>query len=86
MSLDQKIIKYLQTVDEPTRTIDIAKNIIGPKATKKDVNPTLYAMERQGLVVKTAKENGGDPRWTLKTNTDDEKLFNTIEQNIKLFP
>ncbi len=43
--------------------LQIAKTIFGPKATKKDVNPTLYAMQEKGKLCQVADQVG--IRWKL---------------------
>lgn len=66
--LGGQILAFLQSKNEPTKTIDIARHVFGKDAKAKDVNPTLYRMSHAGSIVKTAKDNGGDPRWSLKKN------------------
>ena len=66
--MESKIIELLTGQQDPVPTIAIAKYCCGNVGTKKSVNPTLYRMEREGVLVKTAKENGADPRWSLVDN------------------
>ena len=63
--MNADIYNFLADQPVPVKTLQIAKVVIGPEATKKDVNPVLYAMERNGVLTKVCKENGGDPRWTI---------------------
>jgi hypothetical protein len=78
--LEQRILTLLGTPDVdpvtrtartdgpprgPMKTVDIAKELLGPEATAKLVNPTLYSLEKQGRVVKTTSSDGKEPRWAL---------------------
>jgi len=49
----------------PMKTIDIAKELFGTNGESKMVNPTLYGLEKKGLLVKIADEGGKNPRWTV---------------------
>lgn len=60
------IREKLEFSEEPVPTIQISRHVFGEKSTKKMVNKYLYAMERDGLVVKTCEENGSKPKWSLK--------------------
>lgn len=64
-----RIVTFLNTQTAPAKTLDISKSIYGKGATAKLVNPALYSLEKEGVLIKTAKENGGDPRWTIKRAT-----------------
>lgn len=61
------VLDYLAGYNEPVRTIHIAREMFGPQSTRKDINPTLYKLEKMGQISKTANENGGDPKWSLST-------------------
>lgn len=61
-SIDQKVYFYLLGRDW-TPTLTIAKAVVGPKATKKSINPTLYAMEKQKRIERRSEDNGGKPEW-----------------------
>lgn len=68
MMSDQKelIMRYLFESGEATALV-IAKNI-GLKSTKQ-VNPTLYTLEKQGDITKNGKVN--PPKWELSTHRKD---------------
>jgi len=64
-TLEQKIVQALSAA--PTGLLDalqIAKATVGPNATQKMVNPTLYAMCKAG-VLETADSGGTRPMWKL---------------------
>jgi hypothetical protein len=69
LTLEEKILAFIRSSNgQPVKTIDIAKHVMNnPKATRKDVNPTLYKMSSMGLIVKTANADQTDPKWSLKT-------------------
>lgn len=48
-SLEDKIIKALE--DGRLDTLSVSKKVIGKSGTKAQVNPTLYAMEKKGVLV-----------------------------------
>lgn len=62
--MDLKIIKLLNNGELPT--LAIAKIVIGPDATCKMINPSLYQLEKQGILYKKSGENGKNPIWGLK--------------------
>ena len=64
--LRARILLFLNTQTLPAKTVEISKSIYGKGATAKMVNPALYSLEKDGVLVKVAKENGGDPRWSIK--------------------
>jgi hypothetical protein len=64
--LRPRILAFLTAQTTPVKTIEISRNIYGKGASSKLINPCLYTLEKQGLLVKTAKNNGGDPRWSIK--------------------
>lgn len=47
---EDEILNHLSESGDWVRTLPIAKAVVGPDAIKKDVNPTLYSLEEQGLV------------------------------------
>ena len=55
MDLEDKIILCLR--DDSLGTLSIAKKVIGKDATKSQINPTLYSMEKRGLLIHHQKEN-----------------------------
>ncbi len=67
---DQKIIEFLTdkgaTSEEAAiKTRVISQAVFGKGASRKMINPTIYAMQKKGQVKKIANENGGNPRWYL---------------------
>jgi hypothetical protein len=66
-TLEEKIISYLtQTKGEwPIPTTQIAKYVVGPGSSRKSINPTIYKIEKEGLVVKVSEANGTKPKWSL---------------------
>jgi len=60
--MEAQILSLLST-DVPMKTLDIAQQILGKMAKAKDVNPTLYKLQREGKVTKIAEEGGKNPRW-----------------------
>jgi len=59
----EAIIEFLRQRNEYVKTIEIARQFYGAGATRKSINPQLYELLKQKRVSKTAKDNGGDPRW-----------------------
>lgn len=47
------------------KTRVISQNVFGKGASRKMINPTIYALQKKGKVGKIANENGGNPRWYL---------------------
>lgn len=69
---EQNIIAFLEkqsALDEKSaiKPLLIAKEIFGPAASCKSINPHLYALERKGKtrVVYRNPENKSDPVWFL---------------------
>lgn len=62
-SLEKQIIDYLKNHTAKQKTLQISKGV-GLK-TKKDVNNTLYGLEKKGLICK----EGDPPSWILKSTT-----------------
>ena len=60
--MEDKIIDVL--CDGPLGTLSISKKVCGDKGTKAQVNPTLYAMEKKGLLIHYQNENVH--MWSLK--------------------
>lgn len=60
--LQQKIIQLLQENTE-METLQIAKAV--GFGTRKEINPTLYAMEKSKLISKVSENDGSKPRWHL---------------------
>ena len=55
-----KIVTFLQQYRRPVSTLEVARAV--NKKTKKEVNPTLYEMQKQGMIVKTSNQ---PPAWKL---------------------
>ncbi|KAJ8049439.1 Double-stranded RNA-specific adenosine deaminase [Holothuria leucospilota] len=58
-NLEGKLLQRLST-GQPWSTVDLARAVIGKGATSKDVNPTLYKLERMGTIRKTQVQ---PPMW-----------------------
>lgn len=65
MDIEKRILDFLSSHSDAVRTIEIAKHIAGESGRRKTVNPTLYGMEKKGLIRKIAEENGANPKWIL---------------------
>jgi Fe2+ or Zn2+ uptake regulation protein len=65
-SLDERLLSYLQTKTTPTPTLELAHAVVGPKSSKKTVNPTLYKLEKAGKVTRLAQPDGTEPHWSIK--------------------
>ena len=61
-TLAARLLLYLQA-REAVGTLALAKATVGRGATKKDVNPTLYRLEQEGRVLKSAAS--GPLSWRL---------------------
>ncbi len=61
----EQVLKALTYSPQPT--IQIAQAIFGKKLARGHmVNPILHQLQREDMVEKTSKENGGKPHWKLK--------------------
>lgn len=58
-----KILAFMKQFNRPVATLEIAKGV--NRKTKKDVNPTLYDMERKGIIIKTCMQ---PPAWNLASS------------------
>ncbi len=58
-------VKNAISEDNAIKTRIISHAIFGKGATRKMINPTIYALQKKGKVTKIANENGGNPRWYL---------------------
>lgn len=63
---DNLIIETLTAATAPVKTLVLAK-LLGPSASCKMVNPTLYRLQKEGRIVRHANENGTDPHWSIST-------------------
>ena len=66
-SLELKIVHYLQKEGEgkPVDTLRIAKACCGRQATKKQVNPTLYALQKLRIVKCVTPPGQGNVKWVF---------------------
>ena len=63
-SMDKRIIDMLRREGRPRSALQISKGV--GKLTAKDVNPTLYRLEKEGRVQRTGKyKDGSAPLWGL---------------------
>jgi len=58
MDLQQKILNFISRNDTPVTTLEIAKGV--GLVTRKEVNPTLYCMQQNGLIEKIQDQ---PPMW-----------------------
>ena len=69
VNICEHIVEYLNEQKRPTRTLDIAKKVIGKDATKKSINSYLYELKKNNIVdVKFSSTSSGtlrNPRWFL---------------------
>ena len=65
-----KILDFLKQFNRPVSTLEIAKAV--HRKTKKEVNPTLYHMERKGLIVKASAQ---PPAWKLSSSSPPASSF-----------
>jgi hypothetical protein len=76
MDVKTQILNFLIMQSEPVKPLTIAKHIYGSKATARLVNPDLYSLLKEGLVIKTvAAENGKDPRWAVVRKLPTEEVL-----------
>lgn len=61
---DDAIVDYLRHVNIPSKASDIVMGIIGEGFYKKEINPALYRLEKEGIIVKTEQVKG-PPLWSL---------------------
>jgi hypothetical protein len=70
--LSEKILTVLlisdimeENTDGSLDTLTISKKVIGPNGTQKDVNPTLYQLEREKRIVRIKIQNKARPHWKI---------------------
>ena len=57
---------FLESAETELATKVIAKHIFGKGATKKMINPTLYELQRLGVIERTSKDQKeSNPHWRL---------------------
>lgn len=61
-NLVEAVLTRLRNTKTPMSTIDLAK-LLGPNASRSMINPTLYQMQKDGLIIRT--EQQGKPAWLL---------------------
>jgi hypothetical protein len=66
--IKQRILTFLREAGDYVPTLDIAREIYGPKSTAKMVNPLLYRMLSLKLLQKQAEDNGAKPRWKVTSS------------------
>lgn len=77
------ILSHLSESGDWVRTLAIAKAVVGLDATKKDVNPTLYSLEKEGLVErKEFKKN--DWHWKLSSGETEDMVTKSPEVKIEV--
>lgn len=62
--MEDEVISFLKE-KEDVPTLTISKHIYGEKGTKKMINPLLYKLQKDGKIIKSCQENGGNPQWNL---------------------
>jgi hypothetical protein len=71
LALEHLILNYLKdnnvrSASEAVSTLVIARYCLGQKATVKQINPSLYLLQKAKLVDKICEgNNGAKPRWFL---------------------
>lgn len=63
MDIKTEIVKFLTLKGEPCKTLTISQ-AVGFK-TRKDINPILYELQKEGILQKTSKDNGSQPHWFI---------------------
>ena len=70
----EKIIAFLKQFNRPVSTLEIARAV--NRKTKREVNPTLYGMEKRGIIVKTTVQ---PPAWKLNTFNSSNSSFQSSQ-------
>ena len=73
--LVESILEFLKQFNRPVATLEIAKAV--NRKTKKEINPTLYDLQRRGLIVKTSSQ---PPAWKLATTTSSARSSSWSQQ------
>jgi hypothetical protein len=63
MDIKDGVLKFLCLKGEPCKTLTISQ-AVGFK-TKKEINPILYELQKEGKVQKISKDNGSQPHWII---------------------
>lgn len=62
-----RVVAILRESQGAVPTLEIARRVLGARATCRDINPTLYAMQQKGLVERrSSRPNGAKPCWALR--------------------
>ena len=81
--LKEKIRNHLLESGDWVQTLKIAKAVVGPDATKKDVNRALYTFEKQGLVER--KDLGKfDWHWRLVSGETEDMVTKSPEVKMEV--
>ena len=75
----EKIVAFLKQFNRPVSTLEIAKAV--NRKTKKEVNPTLYGMEKRGMIVKVTMQ---PPAWKLSTSNSSTSSFQSSQNTQRL--
>lgn len=67
-----QILQFLTQQGKEIPTLTIAKQVMGLNAKAKDINPYLYAMEKEGRIQKMAEADGTKPRWMVRSIAREE--------------
>lgn len=58
--------KGIRDEENAVSPVQIARVVFeDEKATRKMINPSLYRMEKEDIIIKVCEENGRKPRWYL---------------------
>lgn len=56
-----RLLEFLGTETKPT--LDIAKHVLGPNATKGQINPILYELQKKQKIARVGDTAKGNPMW-----------------------
>ena len=65
MDKKTEVVKFLTLKGEPCKTLTISQ-AVGFK-TRKDINPILYELLKEGILQKTSKNDGSQPHWFISS-------------------
>jgi len=81
---EDEILNLLSESGDWVRTLPIAKAVVGPDAIKKDVNPTLYSLEEQGLVKRKEFKKKYDWHWKLSSGETEDMVTKSPEVKMEV--
>lgn len=81
---EDEILNHLSESGDWVRTLPIAKAVVGPDAIKKDVNPTLYSLEEQGLVKRKEFKKKYDWHWKLSSGETEDMVTKSPEVKMEV--